>query len=126
MAHEPFPRRDAGLRRVSRVTRTAVAGGVAATGMFAALTAHAYHRVGRTRRRGRSRYRPSEGEPASRKDKVLLQLAPHLVLDGAILVAAAVRADEVIICVDEKATAALQALRRTSAEPRRPLADAQA
>ncbi len=42
MAHEPFPRRDAGLRRVSRVTRTAVAGGVAATGVFAALAAHAF------------------------------------------------------------------------------------
>jgi len=52
----------------------------------------------------------SEGEPASRKDKVLLQLAPHLVLDGALLAAAAVGADEVIVCVDGNATAALQAL----------------
>ncbi len=42
MAPEPVARRDAGLRRVSRVTRTAVAGGVAATGVFAALAAHAF------------------------------------------------------------------------------------
>jgi len=52
----------------------------------------------------------SEGEPASSKDKVLLQLAPHLVLDGALLAATAVGADEVIVCVDRHATAALQAL----------------
>jgi NADH:ubiquinone oxidoreductase subunit F (NADH-binding) len=40
-----------------------------------------------------------EGEPASDKDKVLLTRAPHLVLDGAQYVAAACRADQVIVCV---------------------------
>jgi NADH:ubiquinone oxidoreductase subunit F (NADH-binding) len=42
-----------------------------------------------------------EGEPASDKDKVLLLRVPHLVLDGADLLAAACGADEVVICVPE-------------------------
>ncbi|MBV8159722.1 MAG: SLBB domain-containing protein [Acidimicrobiia bacterium] len=53
-----------------------------------------------------------EGEPASGKDKLLLSLAPHLVLDGALVAAAAVGAREVIVCVDRRAGAALAAVRR--------------
>jgi NADH:ubiquinone oxidoreductase subunit F (NADH-binding) len=41
----------------------------------------------------------TEGEPASVKDRVLLQSLPHLVLDGAVLAAGALRADEAIVCV---------------------------
>ncbi len=40
-----------------------------------------------------------EGEPASRKDRVLLATASHLVLDGAQLLAAAVGAKEIVVCV---------------------------
>lgn len=40
-----------------------------------------------------------ESDPASNKDKVLLSIAPHLVLDGAQLAAAATGATEVIVCV---------------------------
>ena len=39
----------------------------------------------------------SEGEPASRKDRTLLEFRPHLVLDGAQLAAHAVGADEIIV-----------------------------
>ena len=41
----------------------------------------------------------AEGEPASRKDAVLMLTRPHLVLDGAVLAADAVGAREVIVAV---------------------------
>ena len=45
----------------------------------------------------------TEGEPVSSKDKLLLQSAPHLVLDGVVLAAEAVGARRAIICVEEAA-----------------------
>jgi NADH:ubiquinone oxidoreductase subunit F (NADH-binding) len=39
----------------------------------------------------------TEGEPASAKDKVLLAQAPHLVLDGAVIAARLVGADEAVV-----------------------------
>jgi NADH:ubiquinone oxidoreductase subunit F (NADH-binding) len=60
----------------------------------------------------------SEGEPASAKDKLLLTAAPHLVLDGALLAAAAVGADEVVVCVDGGVEAALGAVERALLERR--------
>lgn len=43
----------------------------------------------------------TEGEPASLKDRTLLETLPHLVLDGAALAARAIGADEAIVCVCE-------------------------
>jgi NADH:ubiquinone oxidoreductase subunit F (NADH-binding) len=40
-----------------------------------------------------------EGEPVSGKDHVLLELAPHLVLDGAAAMATALGADDIVLCV---------------------------
>ena len=40
-----------------------------------------------------------ESEPASRKDQFLLAVAPHLVLDGAVLAATVVGADTVHVCL---------------------------
>jgi NADH:ubiquinone oxidoreductase subunit F (NADH-binding) len=42
----------------------------------------------------------TEGEPASNKDKILISLAPHLVLDGAVWGAAAVGAQRIIVAVE--------------------------
>jgi NADH:ubiquinone oxidoreductase subunit F (NADH-binding) len=42
-----------------------------------------------------------EGEPMSAKDRVLLRSVPHLVIDGALAVAGAISADEVLFATDE-------------------------
>ncbi|HEY2216973.1 MAG TPA: NADH-ubiquinone oxidoreductase-F iron-sulfur binding region domain-containing protein [Solirubrobacteraceae bacterium] len=58
----------------------------------------------------------TEGEPASRKDRALCELTPHLILDGALLAAAAVRADEAIVCVCESALGAYRSIVAAIAE----------
>jgi NADH:ubiquinone oxidoreductase subunit F (NADH-binding) len=52
----------------------------------------------------------AEGEPASFKDRTLLQTLPHLTLDGAALAAQMVGADEVIVSVCESARASVESL----------------
>jgi NADH:ubiquinone oxidoreductase subunit F (NADH-binding) len=52
----------------------------------------------------------SETEPASAKDRLLLERMPHLVLDGAELAAAAVGAREVVVKVGERASNAQRSL----------------
>ncbi len=51
----------------------------------------------------------AEGEPASHKDAVLLRTAPHLVLDGAVAVAQALRAREVHVVTGAAAAGAVRA-----------------
>jgi NADH:ubiquinone oxidoreductase subunit F (NADH-binding) len=57
-----------------------------------------------------------EGEPASDKDKLLLIRSPHLVLDGAQLLAAATGARRVTLCVPEGRRPAVAAVRRALQE----------
>jgi NADH:ubiquinone oxidoreductase subunit F (NADH-binding) len=59
-----------------------------------------------------------EGEPASAKDRLLLSVAPHLVLDGAVLVANAVGADEIHLCIARGARSTAQVLERALDERR--------
>jgi NADH:ubiquinone oxidoreductase subunit F (NADH-binding) len=58
----------------------------------------------------------AEGEPMSAKDRVLAQLAPHLVLDGALAAAEMVGAQRIVVAVRDDAAPAIAALRGASAE----------
>ncbi|HLN06494.1 MAG TPA: NADH-ubiquinone oxidoreductase-F iron-sulfur binding region domain-containing protein [Acidimicrobiales bacterium] len=60
----------------------------------------------------------SEGEPASRKDRELLELRPHLVLDGASWASAAIGAPQVVIYLEAGRCAAWQAMRSALRERR--------
>ena len=58
----------------------------------------------------------TEGEPASSKDRALVNHAPHLVLDGAALAAAAVGAGRIIVCIDRADTRAMRSVGHAIAE----------
>jgi len=58
----------------------------------------------------------AEGEVASAKDRVLMAHRPHLVIDGAVLAAEAVGADEVVIYIGEEHEAAVAAVSRALME----------
>ncbi|HEX4838265.1 MAG TPA: NADH-ubiquinone oxidoreductase-F iron-sulfur binding region domain-containing protein [Solirubrobacteraceae bacterium] len=58
----------------------------------------------------------AEGEPASSKDHTLLTGLPHLVLDGGVLAAQALGADQVIVCIPESSIASLQSMKIALAE----------
>ncbi len=58
----------------------------------------------------------AEGEPASLKDRTLLETLPHLVLDGGLIAAEAVGADELIVCACESSGGGLEAMEQAIAE----------
>ena len=60
----------------------------------------------------------AEGEPASFKDRVLMARRPHLVIDGALLAATAVGAEELVFYVGTEHEAATSAMRHALAERR--------
>lgn len=57
----------------------------------------------------------AEGEPASSKDRFLMQQAPHLILDGAVLAAASVRAARVVVYVTATAAESMKIAMRERA-----------
>lgn len=59
-----------------------------------------------------------EGEPASTKDFALLTCAPHLVLDGAFVAAAALGSDRIVVCVAADRDRAAAAVEHALAERR--------
>ena len=60
----------------------------------------------------------AEGEPASLKDRTLMAARPHLVIDGAVLAADAVGADEIVFYVGVEHASAMVALNRAIDERR--------
>jgi NADH:ubiquinone oxidoreductase subunit F (NADH-binding) len=54
----------------------------------------------------------AEGEPASFKDRVLMANRPHLVIDGAILAAEAIGADEIVLYIGREHEAAVDSMSR--------------
>ena len=60
----------------------------------------------------------TEGEPASLKDRTLLETLPHLVLDGATFAARAIGADVAILCVCESAGVAIERAEQAIVERR--------
>jgi NADH:ubiquinone oxidoreductase subunit F (NADH-binding) len=57
-----------------------------------------------------------EGEPLSRKDRVLMERRPHLVIDGALLAAGAVGAREIVLYVGAEHTGAIRAMQHAVTE----------
>jgi len=57
-----------------------------------------------------------EGEPASAKDRVLLECSPHLVLDGAEVAAALSGARQIVVCVADDRDPTARAVERALAE----------
>jgi NADH:ubiquinone oxidoreductase subunit F (NADH-binding) len=62
-----------------------------------------------------------EGEPLSRKDRTLMEQRPHLVIDGALLAAGAIGAQEIVLYVGADHTGAIRAMQRAAGE--RPAAE---
>jgi NADH:ubiquinone oxidoreductase subunit F (NADH-binding) len=102
----PAPGRHAGPQLLDLVERSGLRG----RGGAHVSTALKLRAVASRRRRAIVVANGSESEPASRKDAVLLARAPHLVIDGALVAATAVGADEAVLYVkrsDERRWASL-------------------
>src|SRR5580693_5845944 len=94
--HGPVPYRDSAGALIAEVRAAGLTGrGGAAFPVHRKLEAVAAARPGRAVVVGNG----AEGEPASHKDRALLHLAPHLVLDGLQLAAEAVGAGRVVLYV---------------------------
>lgn len=106
---------DVALRGQGLIDEVAAAG-LCGRGGAAFPTAVKLAAVARRRGRRAVVVNGAEGEPMSGKDRTLLELAPHLVLDGALLAADAVGAREVVVAVKRTAWAANESLRRALAE----------
>jgi len=98
-------REGSGTAAADDLIRAVELAGLVGRGGGAFPTARKLRAAAEAVRRGRGRalvvVNAMEGEPASAKDRVLLHLAPHVVLDGAVLVAQAVGASEVVVCVPQ-------------------------
>jgi NADH:ubiquinone oxidoreductase subunit F (NADH-binding) len=113
--HGELPRVSGGGRKRDRESAEVLIDEIERSGLLgrgggAFPTATKMRAVARARGRAIVVANGAEGEPASLKDRTLMEMLPHLVLDGAILAAEAVGADEVIVCACESSGASLQSV----------------
>lgn len=104
LTHHGRPPRSAD-RLIDAVGRAGLTG----RGGAAFPTARKLRSVASSRRAAVVVVNATESEPASGKDRLLLTVAPHLVLDGAALAARAVGAREIVVCVHAGARPAVEA-----------------
>jgi NADH:ubiquinone oxidoreductase subunit F (NADH-binding) len=118
--HGPLPGGSGGRRRARERGMMLIAeverAGLLGHGGAAFPTATKMRAVASARRRGIVVVNAAEGEPASLKDRTLLESLPQLVLDGAIAAAEAVGADEVIVCACESADMGIESVARAIEE----------
>ena len=119
--HGALPGRGGGRRRHAREHAAMLLDEIETSGLLGRGGA-AFPTATKMRAVAGSRGRPivvanaAEGEPTSMKDRTLLEMLPHLVIDGAIVAAEAVGADEVIICACESAGASVEGMEHAIAE----------
>ena len=119
--HGPLPASGGRGRRRARERAAMLIDEIERSGLLghggaAFPTATKLRAVASARRRAIVVVNAAEGEPASLKDRTLLETLPHLVLDGAILAAEAVGADEVIVCACESADEGIESVARAIEE----------
>lgn len=114
----PLPLRAyAGPEGKRQLVSTVEAAGLRGRGGAAFPTARKLATVAAARGRSVVVGNGCEGEPSSRKDLVLAEYAPHLVVDGALLAAYATGADQVHLCMHE-GSPMLEPMARAAAEHR--------
>jgi len=104
--------------RRDRLIDAVAAAGLRGRGGAAFPTAVKMRAVAKQRGRRALVVNGSESEPLSAKDRTLLELAPHLVLDGALLAAEAIGARELVVAVNGTAWEARAALDHALSERR--------
>jgi NADH:ubiquinone oxidoreductase subunit F (NADH-binding) len=119
--HGPLPSTGGRGRRRARERAALLVDEIERAGLLghggaAFPTARKMRAVASARRRPIVVVNAAEGEPASHKDRTLINALPHLVLDGAILAAEAVGSDEVIVCACETAQEAAASMARAIEE----------
>lgn len=118
--HGPLPSvggaRRRGRERAKLLVEEVARAGLLGRGGAAFPTALKLRAVAAARGRAIVVANGAEGEPASMKDRTLLEMLPQLVLDGAVVAAEAVGADEAIVCVCESAPASIASVEAAIAE----------